>query len=51
MKAVIERDGWAYCPLHLTKLCRVTELAMAKGVMLWCNRCHGEVELDTDNRK
>jgi hypothetical protein len=45
-KAVIDRDGWAKCPVHFTKLGRVDRGGKAKGVKLWCSRCKGEVELD-----
>ena len=46
LKAVII-DGWAYCPLHKTKLCRVDVGACAKGIKLWCKQCRAEIEFDT----
>ena len=46
LKAIII-DGWACCPLHKTKLCRVDVGACAKGIKLWCKQCRAEIEFDT----
>ena len=46
LKAIIV-DGWACCPYHGTKLCRVGERAVAREIKLWCKQCRAEIEFDT----
>lgn len=39
-------DGWACCPIHKTKLCRVGERVRARDIRLWCKQCRAEIEFD-----
>ena len=44
LKAIII-DGWACCPLHKTKLCRVGEHVRARDIKLWCNNAGQRLNL------
>ena len=45
-KTAIIKDGWALCPVHWIKLCKVDDGAKANGVKVWCKLCKEQIKLE-----